>query len=99
MRFRVYQLPSGLCWFGHRQKLYDVRLKVFAFVTLHTGEMSVLEYEDTPDGYEDLASLLRTGEVIAVVKGEKLNFAVESVVSLPRDGELFESRLPINRGF
>lgn len=98
---RVFGLPEGKCWFGGRKKLPEVTQKVFklfAFVVLPSGETTVMSYEDTPEGFEDLASLLRTGDVISVVRGEELPYAIESVVSASRPGGAYESRLTLDRG-
>jgi hypothetical protein len=100
LNIRVYGTPSGKCWFGGQKRLIYPpvsRSKLFAFVVMPSGETAVMEYEDTPDGCEDLASLLRTGDVVRVVRGEALEYSIESVVSVARRGTAYESRLPITR--
>lgn len=97
---RIYGSPGSKCWFGRRMRLSyppPSKQRVFAFAVMPSGETAVMEYEDTPDGYEDLASLLRTGDVVRVVKGIPLEYAIESVVSVSRIGSAYESRLPLTR--
>jgi len=98
LHVRVTGTPTGRCWFGGKKRLSrSPPSKLYAFAVLHTGEPNVLEYEDTHDGCEDLAALLRTGDVMSLIRGEVVDFSVESVVSLARSGGSFESRVHLTR--
>ena len=74
--------------FSDRQKLY-------AFSVARGGRPQVFEFDITPEGLTSLANLVRSEDVIKVVKGAEARFTVESVVSLTAgDLELID-KLPL----
>jgi hypothetical protein len=64
---------------------YDVEgnadeLHVFALSV--TGEPQLHVFADDEDGRDSIATLVRAGLVVSIVRGRKVRFTVESVVTL-----------------
>jgi hypothetical protein len=64
---------------------YDVEgvtdeLHVFALSV--TGEPQLHVFQDDEDGRDSIATLVRAGLVVSIVRGRKVRFTVESVVTL-----------------
>jgi len=71
--------------------------KVFAFAITERSRPRVFEYDYDRDGLEALANLIRSEEVISVVKGRRADFAHESVVSLSDGRDRMENRIIVSR--
>lgn len=59
--------------------------KLYAFSMVERGAPRVFVYDATPDGLESLSHLVRSEEVIAVIRGRELEVKQETVV-LVNDG-------------
>ena len=55
---------------------------IFVFSVAPGSKPMVTELPDTEDGHTQLSNLVRVEHVLAAVIGEKLQFALESVVSV-----------------
>ncbi len=64
---------------------YDVEgssdeLHVFALSI--TGEPQIHVFQDDEDGRDSIATMVRAGLIVSIVRGRKVRFTVESVVTL-----------------
>lgn len=88
--------------FGTKEKLVnnlvsDREERIFAFAIAERSRPRVFEYDYDKDGLEALANLIRSEEVISVVRGRRADFAHESVVSLSDGRDRMENRIIVSR--
>lgn len=59
---------------------------IYVFSVAHGGSPSVTELPDTEEGHATLSNIVRVEHVLAAVIGEKLQFSLESVVTVSVPG-------------
>ncbi len=69
--------------------------RIFAFALTDGSKPHVFDYDIDDDGLASLANLMRSEHILAVIKGRKINFTVESVVSADLDIARIDDRLPL----
>lgn len=77
--------PTGAC---DKHRLY-------AFSVARGGRPQVFEFDISPEGLAALATLVRSEDVLKVVKGVEARFTVESVVSLVAGDLDLVDKLPL----
>jgi len=70
--------------------------KVFAFALADGAKPHVFDYDIDEDGLASLANLMRSEHILAVIKGRRVNFAVESVVTVDLDTVKINDRMPLS---
>jgi hypothetical protein len=68
---------------------------IYAFAAADGLRPQVFTYTTDADGLEDLANLIRSEQVLAVVKGVPVKTALESVVTLSDGGMVIENRISL----
>lgn len=71
------------------------RSRLYAFAVSRGGTPKIFEFDITSEGLAALSNLVRSEDVIKVVKGVEARFTVESVVSLVADELELIDKLPI----
>jgi len=94
-RTKLGEIPSTVI-FGGMAMTAESPEKVFAFALADGSRPHVFDYEINEDGLASLASLMRSEHILAVVKGRKVNFAVESVVTVDLDNVKINDRMPLS---
>jgi hypothetical protein len=69
--------------------------KIYAFAVTRGGRPQVFDFDITEEGLASLATLVRSEDVLKVVKGCEARFSVESVVSLSANDLELTDRLPM----
>lgn len=69
----------------------------YAFATTDRGNPRVFEYADDESGIEALSNLIRSENVIGVVKGCKVLFEVSSVIDFRVGRETASNRMLLHR--
>lgn len=98
MRFRcVKYKPSrdvgfGSSPFGAGQSRTE---RFFAFALAEGSVPRVFSYEDGEDGVEKLANLIRSEDVLKIVKGREVRISSASVVSFDIGGRRTEHKLEV----
>jgi hypothetical protein len=72
--------------------------RIFAFALADRTTPRVFDFDTSPDGIKSVANLIRTEQVIAVVRGHRANINRASVVSLTLGSEEIEDRLLLSDG-
>ncbi len=70
--------------------------KVFAFALTDGSKPHVFDYDIDDDGLASLANLMRSEHILAVIKGRKINFTVESVVTADLDIAKVDDHMPLS---
>ena len=71
--------------------------RLFAFAVTERSRPHVFEFSNDEEGLQELANLIRSEEVQAVVKGVKTQFELVSLVEVAMGGHVHQDRLPIPR--
>ena len=72
--------------------------RLWAFALADRSSPQVFDYTPDEEGLQSLANLLRSEEVLAVVRGTKAKFEILSVVELSVGEQLLVNRLPLQKG-
>lgn len=73
--------------------------RLFAFATTERMQPQVFEFANDEEGLQQLANLIRSEEVQAVIKGQRAPFEVVSLVEVAMSGHIHQDRMPLTRGF
>jgi hypothetical protein len=96
MRLKIPYFARINCNFGILPKddpLADSGTRLFAFALSDRTVPRVFEFDATPDGINSVANLIRTENVLEVVKGKRVSVSRFSVVTLDTDEGKIEDRL------
>lgn len=97
---RVYRGPGKVASFGRVQKLVlespEADDCYFAFATARGSAPEVFAYGTDEQGLAELSNLIRSDEVLAVVRGQRVVFRQSSVVELSVGREQVEHRLRVD---
>lgn len=72
--------------------------RLFAFAVTDRAQPHLFDYSDDEEGLQALANLIRSEEVLAVVRGQLAPFEVVSLVEVAMGGRIHADRLSIPRG-
>jgi len=67
----------------------------YAFAVADRVRPRVFTYNTDQDGIESLANLVRSEEVLSIVRGREVTFAELSVVEMQVAGRKFRHRMPV----
>lgn len=68
--------------------------KIFAVSTTPYGKADIFTYEDDEQGRRELSNLIRSEEVLMVIRGSQVTFRTASVVELNLGGTFVQDVLP-----
>lgn len=72
----------------------DKQQKIFAVSTTRYGKADIFTYDDDEQGRRELSNLIRSEEVLMVIKGSQVSFRTASVVELTVGGTTIQDVLP-----